>query len=70
MKYSIIDTEKGEEYDIKPHLHQLLANGSMMVVNENELRLVNSDIDRAAELLGGEVLSEAEVINEMKEYKT
>lgn len=70
MKYSIIDAEKGEEYNIKPYLHHLLANGSKMVVNENELRLVNSDIDRAAELLGGEVLSEAEVINEMKKYKT
>ena len=36
-----------------------------MIVNENELRLVNQDIAEAARYLGGELLSESEVFNEL-----
>ena len=52
-----------------PHLHRLTDNGEKMVVNENELRLVNPDIDLAAATLGGVVMTQGEVINELNKYK-
>ena len=69
MLYSIILTELGEKHGLKPHLHRLTANGEKMVVNENELRLVNEDIELAAATLGGVVMTQGEVINELNKYK-
>lgn len=69
MLYSIIYTELGRQHGLRPDLHQTTANGTKMVVNENELRLVNSDIDKAAQLLGGEVMTQGEVVNELKKNK-
>lgn len=69
MLYSIILTELGEKHGLKPHLHRLTANGEKMVVNENELRLVNPDIELAATTLGGVVMTHGEVINELKKDK-
>ncbi len=64
MLYSIIDTKKGEAYGIAPRLHILCDKGAKMIVNENELRTVNQDIEAAAEMLGGTVMTEGEIINE------
>ena len=69
MLYSIILTELGEKSGLRPHLHRLTANGEKMVVNENELRLVNPDIDLAAATLGGVVMTQGEVINELNKNK-
>ena len=69
MLYSIILTELGEKSGLLPHLHRLTANGEKMVVNENELRLVNPDIDLAAATLGGVVMTQGDVINELKNDK-
>ena len=69
MLYSIILTELGEKHGLKPHLHRLTANGEKLVVNENELRLVNPDIELAATTLGGVVMTQGEVINELKKDK-
>ena len=69
MLYSIILTELGEKHGLKPHLHRLTANGEKMVVNENELRLVNEDIELAATTLGGVVMTQGDVINELKKDK-
>lgn len=69
MLYSIILTELGEKSGLKPHLHRLTANGEKMVVNENELRLVNPDIELAASTLGGVVMTQVDVINELKKDK-
>ena len=69
MLYSIILTELGEKHGLKPHLHRLTANGEKMVVNENELRLVNPDIELAASTLGGVVMTQGDVINELKKDK-
>ena len=66
MLYSIILTELGENRGLKPHLHRLVDDGQKMVVNENELRLVNPDIDLAAATLGGVVMTQGDVINELK----
>ena len=65
MLYAIINKRLGEEHGMLPHLHQLTANGEKMVVNENELRLVKSDIDLAAAMLGGVVMTQGDVINEL-----
>ena len=69
MLYSIILTELGEKHGLHPHLHRLTANGEKMVVNENELRLVNPDIELAASTLGGVVMTQGEIINELNKYK-
>lgn len=69
MLYSIIDTKKGEQYQLLPHLHQTVLNGDKMVVNENELRLVNSDIETAAAVLGGTVMTLWETKNEINRLK-
>ena len=69
MLYSIILTELGEKHGLHPHLHRLTANGEKMVVNENELRLVNPDIELAASTLGGVVMTQGDVINELKKDK-
>lgn len=64
MLYAIINKEKGEAYGIKPRLHKVI--GERMIVNENELRLVNPDIHEAAKVLGGAVMTQNEVFNELK----
>lgn len=66
MLYSIIDAALCEVYGFKPALHKTIVNGTKMVVNENELRLVNNDIEEAARTLQGVVMSQAEVVNEIK----
>lgn len=65
MLYSIIDTVKGKNAGINPHLHQTTLNGSKVVVNENELRMVDSDIQVAAASLDGVLLTLAELKNEL-----
>ena len=69
MLYSIINTKSGEQKGLLPHLHRLVDDGQKMVVNENELRLVNEDIELTAAMLGGVVMTYGEVINELKKYK-
>lgn len=64
MLYSIIDTKKGEAYGVAPRLHILCDKGTKMIVNENELRTVYPDIEAAADLLGGTVMTEGEIIKE------
>lgn len=69
MRYSIIYTKLGEKYGLLPRLHKLTSNGEKMVVNENELLLIDGDIEKAASILGGAVMSHAETINELKKNK-
>lgn len=70
MKYAIIDTEKGEQYGINPKLHMLLDDGGKMIVNENELRLVNANIEAAASEMGGTIMTVHEVNHYKKNQKT
>ena len=67
MRYSIIDKKLGEKQGFNPEHHRLL--GERMVVNENELRKVDRDIEEAARLLGGVLLTQAEVTNEIKKFR-
>lgn len=67
MRYSIIDKKLGEKQGFNPEHHRFL--GERMVVNENELRKVDGNIEEAARLLGGVLLTQAEVINEIKKYR-
>lgn len=68
MLYSIIDIKLGEKKGILPSLHQIVGRNKM-VVNENELRLVNEDIELAASVMGGSVMTQGEIMNEIKKYK-
>lgn len=69
MKYSLIDKKKGEAHGFLKETHILSDKGEKMVVNENELRLIDTDISNAAKLLGGVLMSKSEIINELKKYK-
>lgn len=69
MKYAIIDTAAGRAKGINPAHHLLFAEGSKMMVNENELRLVSADIDEVARAMGGEVISHGQAITELKKLK-
>lgn len=69
MRYSIINSETGEKHGFIPKHHRLAKDGTLMVVNENELKKVNPDIEEAARILGGRVLQHGEVINELKKLK-
>ena len=66
MLYSAIDIEKAQQYKVELSHHLVLDNIGKVIVNENELRLVDDDIYRAANLLGGEVLTNGQVINIIK----
>lgn len=63
MLYSIINAKKGEEHGFLPITHQMLAKGKKMIVNENELRLLGEDIEAAAKILGGSILTHGELLN-------
>lgn len=66
MLYSAIDIEKAQQYKVELSHHLVLDKIGKVIVNENELRLVDDDIYRAANLLGGEVLTNGQVINIIK----
>lgn len=66
MKYAIIDTAAGRAKGFNPAHHHLFADGSKMMVNENELRLVSADIDEAARAMGGEVITHEQAITQLK----
>lgn len=63
MIYSAIDAVKGEKAGFTRLCHRVLQEGTIMIVNENELRKVNKDIAAAATSLGGELLTWPEVLN-------
>lgn len=62
MKYVIADRKKAEEYGFSPVTHMLTREGTMMVLNENELRRINADIDTAASAMGAVVMTRAEAM--------
>lgn len=66
MKYAIINTNAGRAKGINPAHHLLFAEGSKLMVNENELRLVSADIDEAARAMGGEVITHGQAITLIK----
>lgn len=68
MKYSIIKTSLGIKAGLSPLSHATSDNGLVMVVNENELRRVDADINVAAAKLGGQVLTHHEVIKTINKF--
>lgn len=66
MRYSIVDANEAENRGIKKEYHNINEKGDKMVVNENELRKVDPDINKAAIVLHGEVLSFSELENKVK----
>ena len=70
MLYAIINTKKGEEQGFLKLSHRLLSEGSKMIVNENELRLVDEDLMKSVKKLGGtELLTNSELHNIIKASK-
>lgn len=70
MLYSIINTQKGVNAGFVRSAHILLAGGEKMIVNENELRVVDDDIEKAAKALGGSLITYGEALNIIKKNKT
>lgn len=67
MLYAIINTKKGEEQGFLQLSHRMLSEGSKMIVNENELRLVDEDLIEAVKKLGGDkLLTNSELHNIIK----
>lgn len=64
MLYSIVDKNKAEDEGFKAILHQCTED--KMILNENELRKVDSDIEAAAHFLGGVILTNSEIREELK----
>lgn len=70
MLYSIINTKKGEEQGFLTISHRTLSNGKKMIVNENELKMVDEDLIKAVNKLGGtELLTNSELHNMIKTMK-
>ena len=70
MLYAIINTKKGEEQGFLKLSHRLLSEGSKMIVNENELRLVDEDLSESVKKLGGDkLLTNSELHNIIKNSK-
>lgn len=69
MLYSAIDIDKAKQYKIELSHHLVLEDKGKVIVNENELRLVDDDINKAASILGGEVLTNGQIINFIKANK-
>lgn len=69
MLYSAIDIEKAKQYKIELSHHLVLEGEGKVIVNENELRLVDDDINKAASILCGEVLTNGQIINFIKANK-
>ena len=67
MLYAIINTKKGEEQGFLAISHKSLSNGKKMIVNENELKIVDEDLMKAVNKLGGtELLTNSELQNIIK----
>ena len=70
MLYAIINTKKGEEQGFLAISHKTLSNGKKMIVNENELKIVDEDLMKAVNKLGGtELLTNSELHNIIKTSK-
>ena len=70
MLYAIINTKKGEEQGFLAISHKTLSNGKKMIVNENELKIVDEDLMKAVNKLGGtELLTNSELRNIIKTIK-
>ena len=70
MLYSIINTKKGEEHGFLTLSHRTLSNGKKMIVNENELKMVDEDLIKAVNKLGGtEILTNSELHNLIRTSK-
>ena len=68
MKYAIVQVDIAGRYGVTPENHNCNNNQRLMVVNENELRRIDSDIAKAATLLGGELLSLSECTEQCKSW--
>ena len=70
MKYCLADILKAEAHGIKSAYHKKNAAGDKIVVNELELMRLDDSISKAAIKLGGELLSLAQVREQMGGIET
>ena len=67
MRYTAGIAEKCLAYGVDPICHPLLDG--MMILSERELQLIDSDVEHAAELVGGTLMSDAEMQNYIRNKK-
>ena len=58
MRYTAGKVELCVEHGLRPDLHQVVKG--RMVINERELKKLDTDVERAAEMLGGTLMTSAE----------
>ncbi len=57
MRYAIVMTERAEAKGMNAKWHKVNNVGTKMAINENELLKVDTDTAKAAEALGGVLMS-------------
>jgi len=68
MRYVLAETEKAMWYGFKKITHRVV--GDMMILNEKELMAnanLDGEVEERAELVGGEVLTENELLSKLNE---
>ncbi len=68
MRYTIAQTELAKAAGLEPKYHNTNKTGELMVVNEEELADINSDVQEAAASLGGELLTLEELKNQTNRW--
>ena len=67
MRYTLIDKDVAILNDFRSETHRIV--GGMMILNENELRSRQQDIEALAEALGGTLMTYGETVNKIKEIE-
>lgn len=65
MRYTIVDIETASSYGFKESAHR--TTKGYMILNCNELSLVDSNIEKAAAMLGGELYNIEELNRKINE---
>jgi hypothetical protein len=68
MKYCIGDLKICRDYGFRDDFHSVNEKKGKMVLNENELRRVDEDIEKAAKIVGGEILTLSQLEDKVKEW--
>lgn len=67
MRYTLIDKDVAILNGFRSETHRIV--GGMMILNENELRSRQQDIEALAESLGGTLMTYGETVNKIKEIE-
>lgn len=67
MRYAFIDKDVAVLNGFCEDTHRIV--GGMMILNENDLSIRQTDVEALAEALGGKLMTYGETINKIKEIE-